>query len=500
MKINLFPILSLSLLALSSSFMSAMEKPRDKRAAQEPCQELQAESKRSRVEQEQLQSLDLVPASDYPLASLPGLPNELLLLIAENLLENPGVPAAEQLTRSAANIHNLLIGCKKFKPLLDDAHLAGTIIRLLAERYTQGNLVTAALALRTDAASRWLAQEIKEKLGINPDGTTTRVSTEILNSPEVLLLVRQLQLAFINAIEQDKADTLRFLLAYQPSLANWYIYSDENEESLLEMAIFLKKGDIVCLLLKSGAKITDADIEQTIHGGSIKLLEELISRGADITTPYTYDDVESSFLFWATTKEMAAYLIKNGLDINYQNGLGDTPLHVAVKETDNQMVDAFLELGAKVTIQNHEGNTPLHFAAKQNYFYGLQKLIDKGAVLEIQNAQGNTPFAEAIIANNHAAALFLLKRGAFLPTQIVWQGLAYSPFYFVLTHTDEVTSLQNYIELLELMVARGANVNELVLNPNTGELITLLSFFRSQLPSPRNSMIIKFLMYHGAHE
>lgn len=487
MKIKILCLLSLGFL---SSFMSAMEQPpRDKRTVQE----LLTESKRQRLEQGQ-------PESNYPLASLAGLPNELLLLIAENLLENPDMPEAEQLTRAVANIRNLLMSSKKFKPLLDDANLAGRIIGVLAPRYTHGNLVTAALALGTDAASKWLAQEIQEKLGINPDGTRTEIPSEILNSPAVQLFISQLQSEFINAIKHDRADVLRFLLTYQPSLANWYIAIDGDEESLLEAAISLKKDNIVRLLLKSGAKITDAIVERTVEGGSVELLQELRNRGADITKPYAYEGFKSTLMFWVATKQMAEYLVTNGLDINYQNELGDTPLHVAVRDLDNELVDALLELGAKVNIQNLDGNTPVHLAAQQNYIDGLQKLIDKGAALEIQNAEGNTPFAEAIISNSYAAALFLLKRGALLPTQVVSEDQAYSPFYFVLTHSREIPSLQNYIELLELMVAQGANVNEMVLNRDTGEPITLLSFFRTEFPSPRNDMIMRFLMIHGAHE
>lgn len=55
-------------------------------------------------------------------------------------------------------------------------------------------------------------------------------------------------------------------------------------------------------------------------------------------------------------------LLKQGADINHQNGNGNTPLHVAVLENKSYIVNFLLEKGADPNIKNNENQTPLDIA------------------------------------------------------------------------------------------------------------------------------------------
>ncbi|VDK38860.1 unnamed protein product [Gongylonema pulchrum] len=57
-------------------------------------------------------------------------------------------------------------------------------------------------------------------------------------------------------------------------------------------------------------------------------------------------------------------VIRDAVNVNAQNELGETPLHCAVLRNDLTQIIALLAGNADVDIADNDGNTPLHIAAQ----------------------------------------------------------------------------------------------------------------------------------------
>ena len=53
-----------------------------------------------------------------------------------------------------------------------------------------------------------------------------------------------------------------------------------------------------------------------------------------------------------------------GLDVNCRNGLGLTPLHLAIQNASTQVLEVLLEEEVDVDIKTRQGDTPLHLAVR----------------------------------------------------------------------------------------------------------------------------------------
>ncbi len=105
-------------------------------------------------------------------------------------------------------------------------------------------------------------------------------------------------------------------------------------------------------------------------------------------------------------------LQRNGVDLDYSDSLGQTPLIIAVKEQQEELVQWFLNQSVKQEKTDKQGNTALHFAASQNQ---LRSMISLGRNLDnfdALNENRQTPLMLAIINNHQQAAQWLLSNGA----------------------------------------------------------------------------------------
>ncbi|WP_422444620.1 MULTISPECIES: ankyrin repeat domain-containing protein [unclassified Endozoicomonas] len=91
-----------------------------------------------------------------------------------------------------------------------------------------------------------------------------------------------------------------------------------------------------------------------------------------------------------------AQLWKNALpqlfnsDLNQQNHLGQTPLHVAICNNDLQMISFLLENGASVLIHEGSGRTAIHFACQYGTIETLKLIlqrIERSSLPAVLNAE-----------------------------------------------------------------------------------------------------------------
>ena len=82
--------------------------------------------------------------------------------------------------------------------------------------------------------------------------------------------------------------------------------------------------------------------------------------------------------------------IVNGTNVNLQNKYGWTPLHIAIRRDRRDMVAYLLEQGADIDRVDGVGWTPLMEAVMDDMPELCKFLIDKGADVSIANERGGT--------------------------------------------------------------------------------------------------------------
>ena len=96
-------------------------------------------------------------------------------------------------------------------------------------------------------------------------------------------------------------------------------------------------------------------------------------------------------------------------DINYADGLGNTPLHYACQMVSTRVLDPILEEEVDVDAQNRlEGNAPLHVACQVEHEEArnwlVQELLDAGASPATRNHAGLLP-ADLVVGDKATSPL-----------------------------------------------------------------------------------------------
>lgn len=82
--------------------------------------------------------------------------------------------------------------------------------------------------------------------------------------------------------------------------------------------------------------------------------------------------------------------LRNVVNINVRNNLGQTPLYCAVARNDLSQSFTLLTYGADLNIANYDGNTPLHISSKNGDVDLVKLLLCFGASAELKNGRGET--------------------------------------------------------------------------------------------------------------
>lgn len=156
-----------------------------------------------------------------------------------------------------------------------------------------------------------------------------------------------------------------------------------NYDQATTFGNFGARTDLVRLLIKYGADVNARSIEAP--------REE--DHSFDNTALH-YVAIQTNFL---NTIPLLNYLVDEGGNINLKNSLGETPLmwtaNLALLDDKRTITKAFIENLADVNLQNNIGDTYLHILINNKDFNWVQELLDTfGSMFElsIKNSEGWT--------------------------------------------------------------------------------------------------------------
>ncbi|KAH8150286.1 uncharacterized protein LAJ45_05497 [Morchella importuna] len=165
-------------------------------------------------------------------------------------------------------------------------------------------------------------------------------------------------------------------------------------------------------------KLGETPLKLAVSRGYEGMVALLLARGADVHIRDTKDQtvLHIATRNWGNggSTAIAERLLKASIDVDARNNLGETALHKAVLFAHTDMVRLLLDWRADTSIaDNWWGGTPLHWAADMGKAEIGKLLLESGAAVGARDVfKGGTPFHWAAKRPSEAMLRLLLREGA----------------------------------------------------------------------------------------
>nr|XP_018908702.1 PREDICTED: uncharacterized protein LOC109038183 [Bemisia tabaci] len=264
-------------------------------------------------------------------------------------------------------------------------------------------------------------------------------------------------------------------------------------ETPLSIAAKFASLKIVSTLLKHGVDIQASTKVNPLHYASarshIKVTELLIKSGIDVNSKDASGRTPLHTAAHFGDVDIVRLLIKHKAMVNTQCVSGFTPLHLAVVSGNIAIIDVLIRNGADVNIKNSDGTTAIHFAALNGCQEAGSILISNNADINIKTNNNTAPLQTAIkvghlnivklffnVSNANKAEYFNELGALHLAAEVGNKEI--TEFLIAIgasvnlkfrSHGPLIHAVKcNCVEIVELLLDHGANVNE-----NNGEPLYL---------------------------
>lgn len=187
-------------------------------------------------------------------------------------------------------------------------------------------------------------------------------------------------------------------------------YVDEHKPAKLSVIPDPHSKSLEFGLLTYMWTFTDQHDKQEID---LSFLQSLVDSGVNINCRDEHGQTILHAIVRDWHTDVVLFAIRNNADVNAQDNLGRSPLHLAAALNGAETTRLLLLNGAKVDVQTKNTNqTPIHYAAKFNSLETMKMLIRFQASITQRDGKNKTVLFLAAESGSIETAKFLLDIGA----------------------------------------------------------------------------------------
>jgi ankyrin repeat protein len=248
-------------------------------------------------------------------------------------------------------------------------------------------------------------------------------------SPYVVLMMTMMlavllanQDSFLKAVADRDADSVRTMLAGDPSLAN--AKNSKGSSAVIAALFAIRKGEEAFPEPATNATLQailaakpQLDVYETAAVGTAPQLEAMLRGDAEaLKRPNAFGWTLLHLAAYAGNAGTTELLIRKGADVNVRalSKFRNTPLQTALLTGQFATAKLLLEHGADVLVRQAKGFTPMHEAALLGRADLIERLLAHGAEINSMADNGHTPLAEAIRGHRDNLVALMKSKGATL--------------------------------------------------------------------------------------